>query len=126
MVALKHCLSCGDPIKGRSDKKYCNDYCRNAYNNQLKASGDNLVRCINKSLGRNRRILKTLLGDTINTLKTTKENLVRQGFHFNFFTHIYNTKNGKTYFYCYEFGWLPLENDGVLVVRSRHSPGYIK
>lgn len=31
----KKCLECGEKIVGRADKKFCNDYCRNAYNNNL-------------------------------------------------------------------------------------------
>ena len=33
----KVCLACGKPLKGRIDKKFCDDYCRNNYNNQQKA-----------------------------------------------------------------------------------------
>jgi hypothetical protein len=29
----KTCLFCEKPVKGRSDKKFCDDYCRAAYNN---------------------------------------------------------------------------------------------
>lgn len=29
----KQCLFCGSELKGRSDKKFCNDFCRNNYNN---------------------------------------------------------------------------------------------
>lgn len=30
------CLNCDKTLKGRTDKKFCDDYCRNSYNNQLK------------------------------------------------------------------------------------------
>ncbi|MBL7762218.1 MAG: DUF2116 family Zn-ribbon domain-containing protein, partial [Chitinophagaceae bacterium] len=55
------CLNCGKPLKGRSDKKFCDDSCRNNYNNQLKSIVNNQMRNINNVLGKNRRILESLL-----------------------------------------------------------------
>jgi hypothetical protein len=48
-------------FKGRADKKFCDDYCRTNYNNQLKSCENNYVRNINNALGKNRRILEELL-----------------------------------------------------------------
>ena len=31
----KTCLECNEKLIGRADKKFCNDYCRNAFNNNL-------------------------------------------------------------------------------------------
>ena len=31
----KNCLECGTRIIGRADKKFCNDSCRNSYNNKF-------------------------------------------------------------------------------------------
>ena len=55
----KTCLACGKPLKGRIDKKFCDDYCRNNYNNQQKAKGSHssYVRNINNTLLKNRKIL---------------------------------------------------------------------
>ncbi|MBL7743499.1 MAG: DUF2116 family Zn-ribbon domain-containing protein [Chitinophagaceae bacterium] len=114
---IKTCLACGKPIKGRSDKRFCDDYCRNAYNNQLKSATNNLVRNINNALGKNRRILENLLPEGEETAKSNKEKLLRLGFNFKYFTHTYITKTGKTYLCCYEYGYLPLENDWFLIVK---------
>ena len=32
----KVCPECGEKIIGRVDKKFCSDYCRNAFNNKSK------------------------------------------------------------------------------------------
>ena len=32
MKEEKRCLECGDVIKGRADKKFCDDQCRSNYN----------------------------------------------------------------------------------------------
>ncbi len=113
------CLSCNKPVKGRTDKKFCDDYCRNNYNNQLKSGNSNLVRNVNNALGKNRRILESLLTPGEEMAKTTKEKLLQKGFQFRYITHLYTNKKGNTYFFCYDLGYLPLENDWYLLVRRK-------
>lgn len=113
----KLCLTCSKPVKGRSDKKFCDDYCRAAYNNDLKSAANNLIRNVNNALGKNRRILERLLPEGEPTAKTNKDKLLEKGFQFKYHTHLYQTKNEKTYFYCYEYGYLPLENNWYLIVK---------
>ena len=111
------CPECGEPLRGRSDKKFCSDMCRNAYNNKQNSDITNLVRNVNNSLRKNRRILeKALQGE-----KTTiaRQKLLDKGFNFNFFTNQVTTKNKHTYNFCYEFGYLPIENDYILVVKRK-------
>ena len=114
-------MSCGETVRGRSDKKFCNDYCRNAFNNHLKKTNDN-VRRINHALGKNRRILERLLPEGDETGKINKENLHSLGFQFRYITHTYTTKTGKTYFYCYDYGYLPLGNEWYLIVKKKSAP----
>ena len=115
----KKCLLCDKPLKGRADKKFCDDYCRAAYNNELKSITNNQMRNVNNALGKNRRILEEILPDGQETAKTTKDKLTQMGFHFKYVTHLYTTKTGKTYYYCYDYGYLPLDNDWYLVVRRK-------
>lgn len=118
---IKPCLACGKPLKGRIDKKFCDDYCRNAHNNQqrAKASCSPLIRNINNALLRNRKALETVLPVTQETARANKLKLQGLGFQFQYFTHTYTTRNGKIYHYCYDYGYLPLENDWFLVVRKK-------
>lgn len=118
-TTTRSCLTCDKPLKGRADKKFCDDYCRNSYNNQLKSITNNSVRNVNNTLSKNRRILKSLLPDTGETAKANKEKLQRLGFNFKYITHTYVTKTGKTYLYCYDYGYLPLENDWFLIVKRK-------
>jgi predicted nucleic acid-binding Zn ribbon protein len=113
----KNCVSCGKPVKGRSDKKFCDDYCRAAYNNDLKSAANNNIRNVNNALGKNRRILETLLPEGEATAKANKDKLIEKGFQFKYHTNLYKAKNGNTYFYCYEYGYLPLENNWYLIVK---------
>ncbi len=113
----KICMSCGKAVKGRSDKKFCDDYCRAAYNNDLKSAANNFIRNVNNALGKNRRILESLLPEGEPTAKANKDKLIEKGFQFKYHTHLYSTKDGRTYFYCYEYGYLPLENNWYLIVK---------
>jgi hypothetical protein len=115
----KNCLFCDKPIKGRSDKKFCNDYCRAAYNNALNSIANNEMRNINNALSKNRRILGELLPEGDETSKTTLEKLLAKGFLFKYITHLYVSKSGKTYYHCYDYGYLPLDNDLFLIVRRK-------
>jgi len=113
----KLCAECGEVIKGRSDKKFCSDMCRNAYNNKLNSDSNNYVRNINNILRKNRRIMEeSLSGDTT---KISKQKLLDKGFNFNFYTNQNITKNNHTYFFCYEYGYLGLENDFILLVKRK-------
>ena len=49
--------------------------------------------------------------------KTSRDRLLSKGFSFNYFTHTYETKTGSIYHFCYEMGYLELENDEVLLVK---------
>jgi transcriptional accessory protein Tex/SPT6 len=118
-VQTKACVTCGKAIRGRSDKKFCNDYCRNNFNNQLKAEDNNYVRNINNALRKNRRILQEILPEKEDMAKATKDKMIHHGFQFKFITHTYTNKKGNTYFFCYEYGYLPLEHDWFLIVRRK-------
>ena len=114
----KNCLECGDRILGRADKKFCGDACRNAYNNKLNADANNQVRNINHALRKNRRILEDLLdGNADGKARIPLKKLAAKGFHFDYFTSLYITKTGSQYRFCYEFGYLRLEDDLYMVVR---------
>lgn len=117
-TTVRQCQYCGNKITGRTDKKFCNDYCRNAYNNQLKSANSPAVRNINNALIKNRRILEAMLG-TEKMVKQPKDKLLNQGFNFKYFTHHYTNQKGNVYFFCYEYGYLPLEHDWFLIVKRK-------
>jgi hypothetical protein len=111
----RHCPECGDPISGRVDKKFCSDLCRNSYNNKVNSDTNNFVRNVNNTLRKNRRILENSLTGETTTL--AKQKLTDKGFNFRYCTHHTVTKSNKTYVFCYEYGYLPLENDLILIVK---------
>lgn len=112
------CLECGQTVRGRSDKRFCDDSCRNAYNNKLNSDQTNLVRNVNNILRKNRRILlETLNGEGM--VKVQQEKLKRKGFDFKFHTHTYVNSKGQVYNFIYEMGYLILENNWILLVRKK-------
>jgi len=114
----KVCLECGKDIYGRSDKRFCDDACRNAYNNKLNSDQTNMVRNVNNILRKNRRILlEALSGEGM--IKIQREKLKRLGFDFKFHTHTFSNNKGQTYSFIYETGYLLLENDWVLIVQKK-------
>jgi len=114
-MQTKTCLECGEPLKGRIDKKFCSDYCRNAYNNKVNKDSKNLIRNTNNRLRKNYKILTEL--NTTGKTKVTRGKLINNNFDFNFFTSIYTTKTGNTYYYCYDQGYLALDNDFYLLIK---------
>ena len=125
MIAeTKVCISCNKNLHGRIDKKFCNDYCRNTHNNRLNSDGNKYVRNINHCLRKNRRILESLLANSQTITNTTKQKLYSKGFAFTYFTNTCINKKGSTYYFCYEYGYLVLEKERVLVVRKKWGKEY--
>ena len=117
-VVKRNCYYCGTPItKGRTDKKYCNRNCQNAYNNQLHAAENNNMRRVNYILSKNRRLLSNFIGVKEN-IKVAKSDLINLGFQFNYHTHTQTNSRKQTYYYCYEFGYLNMDHDQILIVRG--------
>lgn len=113
----KDCLECGEKIVGRTDKKFCSDFCRNAYNNNLNKDSKNLVRNVNNKLRKNYRILEELNPEE--KTKVPRSKLVDKGFSFEYFTNIYTTKTGNTYYFIYDQGYLPLDGEFFALVKRR-------
>lgn len=118
----KRCLDCGDIIRGRIDKKFCSDQCRNNYNNKLNRDSNNYVRNVHGLLRRNRRILSDIYSDGKN--KVHKDALSVLGYNFNYFTHIIEKANGEKYKYCFEYGYRELENDFLELLENKEYLDY--
>lgn len=117
----RECLFCGQPLRGRTDKKFCNDACRNGYNNEHNSDANNWVRNINNTLRKNRRILKSYIPEDAETGRVTRAVLAQKGYKFKYQTHVFENKKGQTYTFCYEYGFLPTDNEWLLVVKQNLS-----
>jgi predicted nucleic acid-binding Zn ribbon protein len=116
----RHCQQCGKTLHGRLDKKFCDDYCRNTYNNQLQLVESPQVRLINSFLKKNRKLLMGCIPDGEEMAQVPRQRLADAGFNFTYHTHQYTTKKGGVYAFVYEYGYLLLEGgDRLLVVRRQ-------
>ncbi|MXV37768.1 hypothetical protein GO491_03595 [Flavobacteriaceae bacterium Ap0902] len=112
------CVNCGEVLNGRADKKFCDNYCRNQFNNKKNSDVNNLMRNVNNTLRKNRRILISLLENGEEMKKIPKDILLKKGFDFKYLTEIYTTQKGKSYHYVYDMGYLNLSDDWLLIVQK--------
>jgi hypothetical protein len=118
METERKCLECQTELHGRMDKKFCSDQCRNTYNNRFTAISSSYIRKVNYILRKNRRIMEEFIDTADKDVKrVTKRQLLDKGFDFGYYTNIYKTKNIKYYYFCYEYGYLQLENDYFALVK---------
>lgn len=113
----RKCTECGEEFQGRVDKRFCSDQCRNTYNNRNNSDSTNYVRNINNILKKNRRIIMDLNPD--GKARVHRNKLNELGFNFTYYTNVLKTQKGAVYYFCYEYGYLPLENDYFFLVKMR-------
>lgn len=118
-TADRFCISCQRIIRGRADKKFCDDHCRSAYNNRLNNGSNQYIRQINNILRRNRRILEALLPASAASARIHRQEISLKGFHFHYFTHTEIRKNGSHCYFCYDIGYLQLAQDRILIIRQQ-------
>lgn len=115
----RHCLECGSEIFGRSDKKFCSSYCRSENHNANNKDITNYMRKVNNILRKNRRILAKF--NPNGKSKAKESTLMEEGFNFAYHTNVYSTKKGGKYYFCYDQGYIKLEDGWLaLVVRQEY------
>ncbi len=111
----RSCLDGGKAVRGRTDKKFCDDNCRNNYNNHLKSENGLVFKKINSILKKNYNLLAKF--NPKGKVKVSKKKMVSERFTFEYHTHTHQTQNGNKYIFCYEFGYLALSNEEFLLVK---------
>ena len=114
---MKPCLECGEPILGRSDKKFCSTACKNAFYNAKKKETLDIAVEIDGYLHRNRTILKQIMGASKKEI-FDRLVLVRAGFQFDYMTNIYINKENKMSRMVYDYGWMDFSDQKVLIVKK--------
>lgn len=103
-------MQCSKPLAGRSDKKFCDAYCRNTYNNKNKAQEEVYIQEVNTRIRKNRRILKTLCPEGKATVR--KEILETMNYDFNFFSGLFKSK--LLYYLVYDYAFSPItDHNGI-------------
>ena len=108
---MEKCKECGEKLTGRLGQKFCSVYCKSSfhYKNYKENQPSTYVK-IDNQLKHNRRVLKSYNISGQSQIK--KSILIKEGFDFNYFTHIWKAKNGNAYHFCYEFGFRDLDDNG--------------
>jgi hypothetical protein len=112
----KSCLHCKDVLRGRSDKKFCNDSCRSAYNNMRYADYNSHVRKVNQRLRNNHKVLQQLLDDKSERL-VNESALISAGFQFQFYTHVHLHPDGALFKVVYDSCYTTLERSMYYIAR---------
>ncbi|MGY0040302.1 hypothetical protein [Pedobacter sp. NJ-S-72] len=100
---MKYCQDCGAILRGRTDKKFCDDHCRGHFNNAANRDRDINFKQINRILKKNTGILEKLVQQGVKT--TTFHLLSASGFNFCFSTHQLDEQNGEICICCYNYGY---------------------
>jgi hypothetical protein len=118
----KKCLQCGTEILvGRKDRIFCDGGCRAQYNYDHDSNNDPIVRFVFGKLTKNRKILLQLkLAEQ--ATKVSRTQLTDLGFDFNYFTNIYKTEKGDLYYFCFDMGYLSINDRTYLLVKK---DGYV-
>ena len=110
LTEKRHCQCCAQVLHGRLDKKFCDDGCRNNFNNQQNSIQNKEIRIINRVLKRNRVILLALLQAGKQQLIVRQESLLLEGFNFRYMTHQGVGSDGQPYQICYDVGLVSLKD----------------
>jgi hypothetical protein len=108
---MKTCPICEEEVKGRSDKIYCSKKCASTAYYDVRLENDSFFIEVDKQLKINRKILKKYNRSGYTTLR--KELLVEEGFDPNYFTHYWKNTKNQVYLFCYDYGFLLVEQKGV-------------
>ena len=108
------CQECGSTLRGRMDKKFCNDVCRVRQHRRSHVKSST-VKEVEKVLIRNWSLLVSLK-DSVKDEMTEEGRMIwlrRKGFDFNFHTHVVPLQDGRMAIMCYDEGYV-LDGDGIL------------
>lgn len=103
------CEHCRKPLFGRTDKRFCNDTCRNTFN-RAKAEREKIQAHENlpeifRIIKKNYEILKKKVPNALHadeSVFTSTGKFLDTGFNPRFFTSIHTTSNGETWYCCFE------------------------
>jgi hypothetical protein len=112
------CLECKKKLKGRPDKKFCSEECKNLYHNKNKFIEYGEIKSVILAIKKNRRILKKFFSPKKEKL-IEREKLLREGFDFKFHTHHLIRKIQQNEFiFCADYGYREVEKDKYKIIRS--------
>jgi hypothetical protein len=101
----KECLYCNKELKGRTDKKFCDPQCKSAYQyQQAHEQPERFYNIVDNHLKLNRKLLKHF--NRAGKVTIRADQLTKEGFNPNYFTHYWKNTKGDVYLFVYEYGFL--------------------
>ncbi len=111
-MELQFCMECKKILKGRSDKKFCDQKCKNNHYNEFRRTRQPFrFKQINRILIHNRNVLKSLF-EKYPLKNVSKEQLNEAGYLSSYFTN-----SSFDSFYCYDYGFRITNDDCVELIR---------
>ena len=111
------CLLCHQPVRGRSDKKFCSLSCKNAYHHAQKTENEDVVKETDRILRKNYKILQSLLNGA-NERIIDNEILEILGFQWNYLTRLFKNRENTEYFVLYDCAWHRLSPRQVKIIKK--------
>lgn len=115
----KNCLTCGHIIRGRTDKKFCDDYCRSKYNNKHASNRLGFIRSITNKIIRNRKILEKWSTKKRNPVSLY--DLLSDGLSLSYATEYITQPVGNPHIYCYEYGYQLLPGNQCRILKPKNT-----
>ena len=109
------CIFCGRELIGRSDKKFCDDNCRNNHSYKQNKYNNDVINKVNKSLLYNRNILKSIVKSRRKIVK--KQILVNNKFNFEMMTGVRRTQKQQEYKLVYDYAYRYINDEDVLIIK---------
>lgn len=116
-METKYCLNCGETIKGRVDKKYCDDTCRSTFHHRKTPEQVNFMRSIHYILKKNRMILANFFKTPQQTPAVEKQSLLEKGFHFGYHTQTLKMESNNPQFACYDYAYQELNENQIILFK---------
>ena len=97
----RHCLECGEPLYGRTDKRFCNTSCRSKYHGQIRRWHNTLYSNTLEALEQNHAILEHM--SRLHLTGCSLSELSEMGFKPDFVTHRVEKKGKHLEYRCFDF-----------------------
>ncbi len=113
------CKECGKELRGRSDKKFCSDMCRNSFHNKKRRTDNIRIAEVNKILLRNNRIFNKYISE--NEVFININQALDEGVDLTHFTSIQINPSGETCFVCYDTGFVIKSRNMIKITKMSNS-----
>lgn len=116
-MKTKNCDYCNEEFKGRINKKFCSNSCKNAFHNERYREKEATVRDLNKVLHKNWTILKEMYGVHKST-PISINILESNGYKMKYHTHLHNSPLGEKYTMVYDYGFKNHFDNQIQIVKE--------